>query len=447
MRRYLVELEAHHEGRGSMPVALSTPEAALALEGAHGPIITFTTFSRELNADEHFRLANHFMGLLSMLPRGGVIVASGGTMGSREDLNTRGGGVGIVQSAAMSLDFKTLSITAASGFKYRAAPANYLLFSLGGFGSESRLMYELSKALIVIGGGGQAYTEATEYLLYNPTGLLIVIDDDNAGSSSNKILHDSRFQALAEKHPNIIIAKTGSEAGIILADRLGIKSKASQVQAFAEKKLNVLSAYVDYKMLLPGAKIIGFSGWSDFSRAGPDLQENRTAIVSDIERALHRIHETLAKAKISLFFATAGNDPHFTDHQIPAFESIVHRLPEDPNVRYLALTASEMKINELNPRVSGISFVSQKWADRTQQLVARVDAFITAGGNKAVIDQSIQAANLKRPHIHIMGGNTLTDMRMSKLNNPNLKLLGAKQVMELNDEEILRSLGFTNPPK
>lgn len=442
MEMYLAELEAHHGSGGTVPYGFATPDTARALEAVHGPIVTFTTFSRELASAEHFQLANHFSGFLSSLPRGGVIVTSGGTMGERSNANGTGGGVGVVQKMAMAQGFKTLSITASRGFGYRAAPADFLLFSLGGFGSESRMMYELSKALVVIGGGGQAFNEATEYLLYHKDGVLIIVDDPTVGGSGHSLAKDPTFQALAAVDPRIIIAKNGTDAGMKLAARLGIKIKTSEIMKHTKDRLNIVRPDVDLHMLIPGSKVVGFSGWSDFKRAGNDVMAEGHRIRSDVETALEKIHNALAKMNSPLFYVTAGNDPTFEGTTVPAFETMVHKLPLHDNVRYVGLTASKVSPDSLNERIKTLSFISPSWEGRTQQMMARIDSFVTSGGNQTVVEQAIQAANLQAPHLHILGANTLTDLRMSKIKNPNLVLMTPEQVLRADDAELQRILGM-----
>jgi hypothetical protein len=445
MKQYLTELQQHHEGTGTIPHAFSTPETATRLEAIYGPIITSTTFSKELNADETFRMTSHIMGLLSALPQGGIIPASGGTNGSRDEVGSRGGGVGIFQTISRSMGFKTLSITAAAGFEYKAAPADFLLFSLGGFGSESRLMNQLSKALVVFGGGNQAYNEAVEYLITNPEGTLVIIDDPQVGGTSQTLANTPEFKNLARQDSRIIIAHSGSQAGLLLADRLGIKKRALQIDYLAKTHLNILNPHADLHILVPGSKIIGFSGWSDFSKAGIDKIENASAIRVDMHGALEHIHRVLKKTQQPFLYATAGNDPQFDKAPIQPFETMVHQLDDDPNIRYLALTAAKLDLKELNPKIKALSFISPNWEDRTQQFVARTDAFITGGGNQAVIDQSIQAAALNMHQIHIKGANTLTDLRIARIKNPNLKVLSPKEIMALDDYTILKYLGIPSP--
>ncbi len=439
MSKFLKELETHHKKGKSEPFAFSTPETAPLLEATYGPIITFTTFSRELTPSEHFTVSSHILGLLSSLPRSAAIVASGGTMGERGNAKAIGGGVGIAQNASRQFDFKTLSITASKGFKYKAAFADFILFSLGDFGSESKLMYQLSKALIVVGGGGQAYNEALEYLVYNPDGLLIVIGDPNIGGSSKNLAADPRFLKLAENNKNIIIAPSGSEAGLVLADRLGIKARIEDVRPLTGRGLNLIQPSADFHSLVPDSKILGFSGWSNFGRS-PDAASN-SEIVIKINKAIEYIHSVVSQRGRPTIYATAGNDPKFKD-QVPAFETLVHGLAASESVRYLALTAKKLKLDELNPRIDAISYISPDWQTRTHQFVGRVDAFITGGGNGAVLDQAIQAANLALPHIHILGANTLTDMRMEKVKNPNLRVLTPEQILSLSPEEIISILHF-----
>ncbi len=442
MNTFFGELsEFHDEHDGTRPMAFSTPETASILEASHGPIISFTTFSRELAPKEYFTVTNHVLGLLSSLQQGGAIVASGGTMGNRGE-NGTGGGVGIIQQTAKALGFKTLSITAASAFKYRAAPADYILFSLGSFGSESQMMYRLSKALVVIGGGAQAYNEALEYLAFNPNGLLILIDDESVGGSSSKILNDPRFRNLANLHQQIIVARTGSEAGLRMAEHLGLRAQQEKIASLASQRLNVISPNADFHSLMPGSKIIGFSGWSKFSLAGPDVLAHASEISSATDRALDRIHRALMGSNLPYLYATAGNDTVTDESTVAAFENRVHALPTAENIRYLALSSSSMRLSELSERFAAISFVSPTWADRTQQFVVHVDAFVTSGGNKTVIDQAIQANSLNKPHIHILGANTFADMRIEQLKNPNLKCLTPDQIVALDDKTLLGYLGI-----
>lgn len=441
MATYLTELAAHHEGRGTRPYVLSTPDAARHLEGTFGPIISTTTFSRELTNEEYLRIAGQIGGFLNGLPQGRSIIASGGTMGSRSDASTSGGGVGILQKMAMQLGFKTLSITATGGFKYRAAPADYLLFSLDGFGSESRMMFELSKALFVLGGGAQAFNEATEYLVYNPKGILVLVDDPKIGGSSSTLLDDPRFLELSRLHPNIIVAKSGSEAGILLSEKLGINSAPTHVREASKRGINVLNPNADLHQLLPNSLIVGFSGWSDYGKSGVDLQDKYSEISANIAKVLSKIHNLITKSGKNVFYATAGNDPSF-ESGAQSFETLVHELPGTPNVNYIALTARSLKLNELNSRVQNISYIADTWSERTQQLVSRVDVFITAGGNQAVIDQTINAAHLERRQIHILGGNTLSDLRISRIKNPNLKCLTPDEVLGMSDSDLLAAMGL-----
>jgi hypothetical protein len=441
MRTYLAELESYHTGSATEAVVLSTPESARQLEAAWGPIISTTTFSRELDRKSYLQLSSHILGFLSGLPQGRAIIASGGTMGDRTDPTGTGGGVGMIQIAARQLGFKTMSITASAGFKYRAAPSDFLLFSMDGFGSESRMMYELSKVLVVIGGGGQAYNEAVEFLIYNPNGILVFIDDPDLGGSSVTLMNDSRFKEFASKHRQIIIAKTGSEAGTKLAEALGISSLSPGIVEASHVGMNIISPNADLHQLLPNSHLIGFSGWSNFEKSGPDVVAKGAETVASIGKAIKHIHSAIAAGEQNVFYATAGNDPKFAT-PLPPFETMVHELPASPAVDYIAITASKVAFKDLNPRVTKVSFVASQWAERTQQLVARLDAFITAGGNQAVIDQSIHAALLKRHHIHILGANTLTDLRIEKLKNPNLKVLTPAQILALDPASIRTTLGL-----
>lgn len=449
---YYQEFEAFHQRRGTKGWMVSTPDAIKTLESEFGPPITFTTFSRELTSEEHYLVAEQVLGVLSNLPQKGAIITSGGTMGERGDPHSIGGGVGITQKTSMQLGFKTLSVTASKAFKYRAAHADYLCVTPGGFSSESRTMYELSKALIVIGGGGQAYVEALEYLQFNPKGILVLIDAAGIEGSSRKLMSDLRFVELAAKHPNIIIAKNGSEAAIELTDRLGLRigdHKNTTLEA-AAKGVNRLSHNADLHVLLPKSRIIGFSGWSNFDLAGPDAVPVAKEISTRVEAAMKRIHQAFLSSDRALLYATAGNDPKLGNTGVPAFETYAHEL--DLPVRrgkHIALTVAQMPIAELNSKISAYSVVAPTWGQRTFQLAARVDLLVTSGGNQTVIEQSIQAAHLKRPQLHISGANTLTDLRIEQLKakNPNLVVLTPEQIAAKSDAELLSLTGISPPAR
>lgn len=176
---HMAGLQAFIEGLkagegGKSVVVLSGPER---LKDLPGPVVTFTTFSRELSPELSFRLATHVAGFVSALPRGRIVIASGGTMGNQSDPKSRGGGVGIVHQVATGLGYPVLSIVATKAFGYRPAPTDFLLVAPGNFGSESDTMLTHSDALVVIGGGNQAQAEALSYLNRNPNGILVLIED------------------------------------------------------------------------------------------------------------------------------------------------------------------------------------------------------------------------------------------------------------------------------
>lgn len=446
---YLQEWETASRALGAEGYAFTTESVAHSLQAQFGPIVTLTTFSRELDRNAFAALSPHIAGLLARL-KGGAIVASGGTMGNRDDASAYGGGVGIVQNMAMQLKIKTLSLTAAKGFGYRAAPADFLYFSLGGFGTESHMMERLSKALVVIGGGGQAYNEATEYLLYNPTGLLVIIDDREViDGTSRNLLKDPRFQALAAvASSRIVIAPNGSVAGDEIARRLGIHSTSAPINMLAASKVNVADPNMDLRLLQPGSLRIGFSGWSNWDKTSEDVRDNAATHLPRITAALEHIHQLLVTGQKQVIYATTGNDPK--QSITPAFETLVHNLEATDYARYVAITATKLKIEELNPRVRTLMYVSPDWQGLTQQTVARVDAFITSGGNQTVVDQATQAAKLKRHHLHILGANTLTDMRIETMRgskdkddgkNPNLTVLSPEQILSLDLPALLKILG------
>ena len=454
---YLKEFLSYHVENKTEGYVLSSVDTIKTLESEFGPPITFTTFSRELNPQEHYRLTEQVLGVLSNLPPSGVMIVSGGTMGERGVIQSIGGGVGIVQSASMNLGFKTLSITSSKAFQYKAAHADYLFFTQGEFSSESRIMYENSKALVMLGGGGQAYNEALEYLQFNPQGLLIVIDAPEVGGSSKRLLDDSRFSNLAKIYPNLIIARNGSEAGVLITEKLGLRKSSTKAKALAaaKKRVNILSPNSNFHLLMPNSKIIGFSGWSNFDLSLPDAIQDAKSIGEKTEAALYKVHHAFQLLDNSLLYATAGNDPKISKVGVPAFETFVHNLPlNEGKGKHIAFTAETVDIKQLNPNISAISFVASAWSTRTYQLPARIDLLVTAGGNKTVIDQSIQAANLKLPHLHILGANTLTDMRIEGLKNtnPNLVVLSPEAISQLSEVEILSKLGlapkrFTLEPK
>lgn len=435
LKGYLERLQRARPGA----VALATPEVAEQLQGTFGPIITFASYSRELDPLLHYAISAHVQGLLSAIPQQAAIIASGGTMGSLATPGHLGGGVGIVHHSSTSMGFKTMSITSASGFKYDAAPSDFLLFSLGSWGSESRLMLELSKALVLVGGGEQSYREATEYLQYNPKGILVLIDDEDVGGSGQELLRDPRFRKLAGQHPNIIIAKSGTDAGMRLTEKLGLRIPDFLGPVQLDKlapKLNFLSPEADFHLLVPNSRIVGFSGWSDFRKAGVDLVKQGKMISQSMEQALQYLHQLFVAQPNEILYATAGNDPQLGNYKVPAFESLVHALPQAANVRYVALTSTRLKLAELNPRVNVVSYVAPDWRTRLHQFVSRLDILVTAGGNDAIIDQAIHADLLKKPHIHISGANTLTDLRISRLKNPNLRIVTPEEALKITGETI-----------
>lgn len=446
MQTLLQKLDRYLEGMkqllgGKKPLVFSNPETLAKLEASFGPIVSFTTFSKELDDDTKFHIANHAFGLLSSLPRGEVIPASGGTMGDFDNPEAEGGGVGIFQQAAIQMGFPVLSITASKGFGFKPAPAHFLFFTLGEFGSESELMLRHSKVLVVMGGGGQATREGLEYLIRNPNGFLIVIDDKRIGGASESILNDPRFRELAAVDSRIAIVRSGNEAGVRIAQRLGLRARLETVnETMAESRRNIHDASVNYGLLGVKSKVIVYSGWSDFSKAGPTLQGDTAQLVAkNVEKALAHVHEALISSKTTLVYSDAGNDPP-AKNGIPAFETLIHRLPKAKGIYSAAISSRELNFDELNPDVAAVSFVAPTWASRTLELIARGDVFISSGGNQAVLDQAVHAKNRSLPHLHIVGANPLTDMSIQRLQNPKLHALTPDQILNLSYNEILSIL-------
>jgi hypothetical protein len=446
-QKFMKELMKHEKETGRAVSVIFDPDVIHHLKQSHGPVISLVTYSRELSPTENVQVATHLNGLFSTIPSGRAIIASGGTMGDRGVATSYGGGVGMAHPMAMNMGFEVLSFTSAAGYKYKAAPANYVFASTGKFGSESQVMLKHSDSMVMLGGGGQAMTEAKQYLNYNTDGLLVVIDDPAVGGSAQALRDDALFQNLVSNYPDRIkVVRSGSEAAVLINSRFKLENNVgAQLRKLAEhghNEMNIFSPNFDIDSLGQNARVVAFSGWSNFSKTSVDLVEKSAEVQARTEKALAHLNEALLGARNNMFYATAGNDPDFKG-QIPAFESMVHNLDTREKVKYLAVTAEQMKLEELNPKVKAISYVSKDWTQRTQQVVSKSHAFVTSGGNVTVIDQARVAAAAGKPHIHILGANSLSDLAIIDLKkkNKNLHTLTPEELLALPPHRIREMLG------
>ncbi len=449
-RKFIKELKKHEKITGKGVSVIFDPDVIEHLKQSHGPVISLVTYSRELNPTENVQVATHLNGLFSTIPSGKAMIASGGTMGERGIDSSYGGGVGMAHPMAMKMGFEVLSFTSAGGYKYKAAPANYVFASTGKFGSETQVMLRHSDGMVLLGGGGQAMTEAKQYLNYNPKGLLVVIDDDKVGGTAQALKDDEHFKILVQNYPDRIkIVKSGSEAAVEINKTFKLNNNVGeQLQKLSEhghKNMNIFSPDFDINSLGENPRVIAFSGWSQFSKTSVDLLNKGQEIKAKTEEALKHINESLLASKNNLFYSTAGNDP-VHQNEIPAFETMVHNLDGNDRVNFIAVTSESMKLDELNPKIKSIAYVSKDWSQRTQQVVAKSHALITSGGNVTVIDQSRVAAASLRPQLHILGANSLSDIAIIDLKrkNKNLYTLTPEEIMKLSPAEIRKILGCTN---
>lgn len=259
-------------------------------------------------------------------------------------------------------------------------------------------------------------------------------------------MNQPEFRNLADLHlkspsGRILFSSTGSDAGAQLVRRMKLDETISGISMVRKDGINVVVPEA-VGLLVPGSRTVGFSGWSDPRSQGIDKQDKFKDIEESVKLAINHIHEAILSTDRPYFYATAGNDPKTSEELPKPFETLVHGLGENPNITYLGIAAKSLNTEELNPRVRVLSFVSNNWTDRATRFVLAIEVLITSGGNDAVISQAYKAAQLKKPHLHISGANTITDLAIEQMQNmnPNLKILSPEKIMTLSLDEILSLL-------